>query len=139
MSVKNGRVPPEKSVERDGREDAQKRARERAILMAARNATARIRTSRHVAEMNKVFKTMSDPRLSDQRLYGGGYNLDEWAMEHTKNYLVANPMGTTYHQQWDSHPDDSVSVGTSIGICMVSEHDDTLVKAMQAARCIGGC
>jgi predicted signal transduction protein with EAL and GGDEF domain len=35
--------------------------------------------------------------------------------------------------------DDSVSVGTSIGICMVSEHDDTLVKAMQAARCIGGC
>tara|TARA_B110000046_G_scaffold82884_1_gene91215 strand:- start:638 stop:3145 length:2508 start_codon:yes stop_codon:yes gene_type:complete len=84
MSVKNGRVPPERSVERDGREDAQKRAIDRAILMAARNATARIRTSRHVAEMNKVFKTMSDPRLSDQRLYGSSSNgLDEWASEHT--------------------------------------------------------
>jgi diguanylate cyclase (GGDEF)-like protein len=29
---------------------------------------------------------------------------------------------------------DSVSVGTSVGICMVPEHGDTLAKAMQAAR-----
>jgi diguanylate cyclase (GGDEF)-like protein len=29
---------------------------------------------------------------------------------------------------------DSVTVGTSVGICMVPEHGDTLAKAMQAAR-----